>query len=121
MTDDALDRARTNSPFLALLIDRHPALVTLIKGGDFDQALAAALAVEVDGSVAATLRRQRQGVALVTAIADLCGAWDLTRVTRILSDFADTALDRAIEAAIRERYDCAPAGFAVIGLGKHGG
>jgi glutamate-ammonia-ligase adenylyltransferase len=42
-------------------------------------------------------------------------------VTRILSDFADTALDRAIEAAIRERYDCAPAGFAVIGLGKHGG
>ena len=121
MIDDALDRARTNSPFLALLIDRHPALVRLIKAGDFDQALAAALAIEVDGSVAATLRRQRQGVALVTAIADLCGAWDLTRVTRILSDFADTALDRAIEAAIRERYDCAPAGFAVIGLGKHGG
>lgn len=121
MIDDALDRARTNSPFLALLIDRHPALVRLIKAGDFDQALAAALAVEVDGSVAATLRRQRQGVALVTAIADLCGAWDLTRVTRILSDFADTALDRAIEAAIRERYDCAPVGFAVIGLGKHGG
>lgn len=121
MIDDALDRARTNSPFLALLIDRHPALVRLIKAGDFDQALAAALAVEVDGSVAATLRRQRQGVALVTAIADLYGAWDLTRVTRILSDFADTALDRAIEAAIRERYDCAPVGFAVIGLGKHGG
>jgi glutamate-ammonia-ligase adenylyltransferase len=121
MIDDALDRARTNSPFLALLIDRHPALVRLIKAGDFDQALAIALAVEVDGSVAATLRRQRQGVALITAIADLCGAWDLTRVTRILSDFADTALDRAIEAAIRERYDCAPAGFAVIGLGKHGG
>ena len=119
MIDDALDRALTNSPFLALLIDRHPALVTLIKAGDFDQALAAALAVEVDGSVAATLRRQRQGVALVTAIADLCGAWDLTRVTRILSDFADTALDRAIEAAIRERYDCVPAGFAVIGLGQH--
>jgi glutamate-ammonia-ligase adenylyltransferase len=121
MIDDALDRARTNSPFLALLIDRHPALVRLIKAGDFDQALAIALGVEVDGSVAATLRRHRQGVALVTAIADLCGAWDLTRVTRILSDFADTALDRAIEAAIRERYDCAPAGFAVIGLGKHGG
>ena len=121
MIDDALDRARTNSPFLALLIDRHPALLRLIKAGDFDQALAIALGVEVDGSVAATLRRHRQGVALVTAIADLCGAWDLTRVTRILSDFADTALDRAIEAAIRERYDCAPAGFAVIGLGKHGG
>lgn len=118
---DALARARTNSPFLAQLIDRQPSLVMLIEAGDFDQALAHALSAEVEGNIAATLRRQRQGVALVTALADLAGVWDLTRVTRILSDFADAALDHAIDAAIRERYDCAPTGFAVIGLGKHGG
>jgi glutamate-ammonia-ligase adenylyltransferase len=121
MPSEALARAAANSPFLAHLIDRQPQLVMRIEAGDFDAALAAALAVEVDGNVAATLRRQRQGVALVTAMADLCGVWNLTRVTRILSDFADSALDRAIEAAIRERYDCEPTGFAVIGLGKHGG
>lgn len=118
---DALARARSNSPFLAQLIDRQPALVTLIEAGEYDQALADALAIDVSGNIAATLRKQRQAIALVTALADLAGVWDLTRVTRILSDFADSALDRAIEAAIRERYDCDPAGFAAIGLGKHGG
>jgi [glutamine synthetase] adenylyltransferase / [glutamine synthetase]-adenylyl-L-tyrosine phosphorylase len=120
--NNALDRAGANSPFLALLIERQPDLVAQIKKGDFDAALAAALAVEVDGDTGATLRKQRQGVALVTAIADLSGAWDLTKVTRVLSDFADFALDVAINAAFADRVPDAPVrGFVVIGLGKHGG
>ena len=119
---DALARAQANSPFLALLIDRQPDLVALLKSDDFDAALAAALAVEVAGDTGATLRKPRQGVALVTAIADLSGAWDLTKVTRVLSDFADVALDVAINAAFADRVPDAPVrGFAVIGLGKHGG
>lgn len=118
---DALILARSNSPFLAQLIGRLPSLTALLEKGDFDAALASALAIMVEGDAGASLRQRRQGVALVTAIADLSGAWDLTRVTRILSDFADNALDTAIEAAIRERYECDPRGFAVIALGKHGG
>jgi glutamate-ammonia-ligase adenylyltransferase len=119
---DALTRARTNSPFLAQLIERQPELVALLDKGDFDAALSAALAVHVAEDTGANLRAQRQGVALVTAMADLSGIWDLTRVTRILSDFADTALDIAIAAAIEERVPGAePKGFAVIALGKHGG
>lgn len=118
---DALARAQANSPFLAGLIDRHPGLVALIRQGDYDTALARALSVHAD-TIAAALRRRRQGAALVTAIADLSGVWDLTRVTRILSDFADTVLDAAIAAAIEERVPGAPnQGFAVIALGKHGG
>jgi [glutamine synthetase] adenylyltransferase / [glutamine synthetase]-adenylyl-L-tyrosine phosphorylase len=120
--NNALDRAQTNSPFLCQLIERHPALIALIKKGDFDAALSAALAVQVDGDIGATLRKQRQGVALVTAIADLSGVWDLTKVTRVLSDFADAALDIAIAAAFAERLPGDPVrGFVVIGLGKHGG
>ncbi len=120
--NSALDRARANSPFLAQLIERQPVLVAQLKNGDFDVALAAALAVQVEGDVGATLRKQRQGVALVTAIADLAAAWDLTKVTRVLSDFADAALDAAINAAFAERVPDAPVrGFVVIGLGKHGG
>ncbi len=93
----------------------------LIEAGDFDAALASALARSSD-KVATTLRLQRQGVALVTGIADLAGGWDLTRITRILSDFADHALDIAIAAAIEERMPgAANQGFAVIALGKHGG
>jgi [glutamine synthetase] adenylyltransferase / [glutamine synthetase]-adenylyl-L-tyrosine phosphorylase len=119
---EALTRATANSPFLAGLIERLPDLVAFLKKGEFDAALSAALAVQVEDNPGATLRKQRQGVALVTAIADLSGTWDLTRVTRVLSDFADASLDTAIAAAIEERMPGAEAkGFAVIGLGKHGG
>lgn len=119
---NALVRAQTNSPFLAGLIERQPELTALLEQGDFDAALGAALSIAVDGDPGATLRKRRQAVALVTAIADLAGIWDLAQVTRILSDFADTALDIAIAAAFAERVPDAPVqGFAVIGLGKHGG
>ena len=120
--NSALDRAMANSPFLAQLIERQSALVALLKNGDFDTALSASLAVQVEGDIGASLRKQRQGVALVTAIADLSGIWNLTKVTRVLSDFADFTLDIAINAAFAERVPDAPVrGFVVIGLGKHGG
>ena len=117
----AIARAQAYSPFLTGLIDRNADLMPMIHAGNFDDALAAALARSAD-SVGTALRKQRQGVALVTAIADLSDVWDLTRVTHILSDFADHALDQAIAAAIQERVPGAPnQGFAVIALGKHGG
>ena len=119
---EALDRAQANSPFLAQLIERQPVIAALLKSGEFDAALSAALASQVEDDIGARLRKQRQGVALVTAIADLSGAWDLTKVTRVLSDFADTTLEIAINAAFAERVPDAPVrGFVVIGLGKHGG
>jgi len=117
----AIARAQAYSPFLAGLIDRNADLMPMIHAGNFDDALVCALARSAD-SVGTALRKQRQGVALVTAIADLSDVWDLTRVTHILSDFADHALDQAISAAIQERVPGAPnQGFAVIALGKHGG
>ncbi len=118
---DALTRAQANSPFLARLIDQQPAIVDGILTGDFDAALATAFTISEEDT-AAKLRKIRNGVALITAIADLSGAWDLTRVTATLSDFADLALDTAIAAAIEERFPgTEPTGFAVIALGKHGG
>ena len=118
---DAIARARADSPFLSGLIERNTDLMPAIEAGDFDAALASALARSAE-AVGTALRKQRQGVALVTAIADLSGAWDLTRITHVLSDFADHALDEAIAAAIEERVPgAANQGFAVIALGKHGG
>jgi [glutamine synthetase] adenylyltransferase / [glutamine synthetase]-adenylyl-L-tyrosine phosphorylase len=121
MTMEAITRAQTNSPFLAGLIDRHPALVALLQTGDFDAALCCALSIETE-NIGKTLRKRRQGVALVAAIADLSGAWSLTQVTRTLSVFADDALECALAAAVEERVPgAAPGGFVIIGLGKHGG
>jgi [glutamine synthetase] adenylyltransferase / [glutamine synthetase]-adenylyl-L-tyrosine phosphorylase len=118
---DAIARARVNSPFLAGLMERQPEILEIIQDGDFEVALAASILVGVD-QPGAILRIQRQRIALVTALADLAGIWDLSRVTGVLSDFADNALDIAIATAIQERVPGAlNQGFAVIALGKHGG
>lgn len=124
MTDGlaAAARMRTHSPFLARQMDRFPDVAGLLEKGDFDAALIAAQGVAApDDGIARSLRRRRGAVALVTAAADLAGAWGLDRVTRTLSDFADQALEEALAAAMAERYpDAENRGFVVLALGKHG-
>ncbi|WP_375196482.1 bifunctional [glutamine synthetase] adenylyltransferase/[glutamine synthetase]-adenylyl-L-tyrosine phosphorylase [Sphingobium sp.] len=113
---------RAHSPFLARQMDRFPDVAGLLEKGDFDAALIAAQGVAApDDGIARSLRRRRGAVALVTAAADLAGAWGLDRVTRTLSDFADQALEEALAAAMAERYpDAENRGFVVLALGKHG-
>lgn len=116
----AVDLARSHAPFLALLLDRESQLVE-----NLDQALndplKAARSFEDEMTESRRLRLERRRLALLVALGDLAGRFDLTRVTSLLSDFADDALNRAIRAAIRERTpDSAPQGFAAIALGKLG-
>jgi glutamate-ammonia-ligase adenylyltransferase len=119
--NDALDRARRHSPFLARQIEVYPQLVALLQAGDAGAAWAQARALEPDAPVDRRLRVRRSAVALVAALADLSGLWDLDTVTRNLSDFADEAIEAALQAAFAERYpDEVPRGIAVIALGKHG-
>lgn len=118
----ALRRAEDHSPFLAQLIRRHESIASLLMDGADEQALAAAFEADsgADGPAQA-LRWRRGALALVTGVADLAGAWDLDRVTHTLSDFADSAVKAALQAAFAERYPGEePRGFAVIALGKHG-
>jgi [glutamine synthetase] adenylyltransferase / [glutamine synthetase]-adenylyl-L-tyrosine phosphorylase len=117
---EAVSRARAHAPFLANLLSREAALVA-----DLPRALAdpraAAAAVPAELPVVARLRIERRRLALLVALGDLAGLFDLSRVTGLLSDFADHALDRAIRAAILERTpDAEPRGFAAIALGKQG-
>ena len=114
----AIERARANAPFLAMLLDREPVLADRLAAGIIDPGFTSATP---DMPVARQLRLDRRALALTVAIGDLSGALDLTTVTRTLSDFADCALDRAIRAAIEERTPGADAcGFAAIALGKQG-
>lgn len=113
-------RAQSHSPFLREESERHPAIVDAFIQDGARTAAAAALAAE-SGSLDAMLRRQRHGLALAVALGDLAGELTLENVTRLLSDFADQAIDRAIRSAIAERVpDAGMEGFAVIAMGKLG-
>lgn len=118
----AAARTRAHAPFLARQMDRFPQVAQLVEQGAFDAAFTTAQAVAgPEEPIARSLRLRRGAVALVTAAADLAGAWDLDRVTRTLSDFADQALEEALAATMAERYPDAPnRGFVVLALGKHG-
>ncbi|WP_417320106.1 bifunctional [glutamine synthetase] adenylyltransferase/[glutamine synthetase]-adenylyl-L-tyrosine phosphorylase [Erythrobacter aureus] len=116
----ALARARENAPFLARALDRRPDLAELVAAGEGEQALLAAKQVEA-ADIPTALRRERLGLALVLAVGDLAGAFDLYKVMRELSFFADRALHDAIGAAILRRVpDAEPAGLIGLALGKHG-
>lgn len=119
ISPDVLARVRDGSPFLSTLIDREADFLTRTQG--FEDDILSAVAAEPDLPLARQLRIERRRVALLVALGDLSGAYDLTEVTRTLSDFADRALHRAIVQAIEERTPGAePVGFAAIALGKQG-
>jgi glutamate-ammonia-ligase adenylyltransferase len=119
---DALRRACDHAPFLARALERRPDLAQLLAVGQLDEALAlAGTAGRGTDDIGVALRRERLALSLVVAIADLAGAFNLGDIVGTLSDFADRALDAAINAAIRRRVpDAESAGFSAIALGKHG-
>ncbi len=119
---NALDRARRHAPFLAQSLEKLPDITALLEAGELDQAYDAALSHGARDTVPAALRKQWQALALVLAIGDLAGVYDFAEVTQKLSDFADSACDRALAHAIQTRVpDADVQGFAIIALGKHGG
>lgn len=122
----ALDRARRYAPFLDALADIHEEDVERFLGLGASAALASLGGAGEDrqakpDEMADTLRRHRQKLALLVALGDLSGELSLAEVTRALSDFADDALERALEAAFARLCPSAPVeGFTVLALGKLG-
>lgn len=120
LTPDLLYRIGQGSPFLSTLIVREAQFLQSIEA--FPEAPATyVLFDDAAMPIARRLRVERRRLALLVALGDLSGSYDLDRVTRALSDFADYALNAAIAAAIDERVPGAPTdGFTAIALGKHG-
>ncbi|MGQ0558278.1 MAG: bifunctional [glutamine synthetase] adenylyltransferase/[glutamine synthetase]-adenylyl-L-tyrosine phosphorylase [Sphingosinicella sp.] len=118
----ALERAQRHSPFLRQQLALWPEIAGRLGHGDLAGALDLARRLGETGDVAAALRRERSGHALVLGIADLAGALELEQITRELSRLAERCLERALAAAFADRVGSAdPTGFAVIALGKLGG
>lgn len=83
--------------------------------------------------VAREMRRNRAAHALLVALADLGGVWDLGEVTNALTRFADASVESALAVGLHEAVlargldpsaigdDGAGCGIVVLALGKHGG
>jgi glutamate-ammonia-ligase adenylyltransferase len=117
---DAIERARIHAPFLRDSIESRPDIVETFLAEGAEKAAKQALESGAE-TAAAELRRRRRALSLAVALGDLAGELSLEQVTALLSDFADLAIDRAIEAAVAELLPGEqPRGLAVIALGKLG-
>ena len=119
---NALARADSSSPFLRMQGERWPAVRASLAAGRLSQALENAMECGAGAAnVAGALRRRRSALALALGIGDLAGLLGLDDVVGALSDFADQALQQALEAVVAARTPGEePRGFAVIALGKLG-
>ena len=123
-----------SSPYLKALIEREADWLT--GACDDPDATVSALMQDVQNlapdQIRKGLRTAKRRFALITALADLGGAWPLERVTTVLSDFAGLACDVALKAEIADLIrrgklpgqgedDIATAGgMIVLAMGKMG-
>ncbi|MGQ9367774.1 bifunctional [glutamine synthetase] adenylyltransferase/[glutamine synthetase]-adenylyl-L-tyrosine phosphorylase [Azospirillum sp. ST 5-10] len=129
-----------NSPYLAMSLTREHAFVRRLVTDGFDATFAALietlereLAEERSTDRLMTeLRVAKRRAALLIAIADIAGAWTVERVTRALSDVAETALRLACAHLLRRAAEAGTltlpdpqrpwvgSGLIVLGMGKLG-
>jgi glutamate-ammonia-ligase adenylyltransferase len=136
----ALGAVFGNSPHLTALVLGEPEFAARLFAEGPDKCFEATLAEArkafgkpVDtNALMDGLRRAKKRAALAIALADVAGLWDVAKVTRAISDTAETALDLACrhllrEAARRDGLKLADAkapekesGLVVLGMGKLG-
>ncbi|MGE0668932.1 MAG: bifunctional [glutamine synthetase] adenylyltransferase/[glutamine synthetase]-adenylyl-L-tyrosine phosphorylase [Sphingomonadales bacterium] len=136
-----------NSPFLSACAAKAPEVLEAVaaKGPDaakdelFLDLRANLPTIAQQDAFMRELRQARTRVALLTALADISGAWSLEQVTAALSEFAELAVDHAVAHILRARMAAGDlewtleagspatpelgrgAGYIVLGMGKLGG
>lgn len=118
--ENAIHRATSHAPFLREAIAGCPRIVEIFL--DKGPETAAAEAVMIGSETAESeLRKRRLSLALAVALGDLSGELELEQITALLSQFAESSIERAIEVAMNELLPGEqPRGLAVIALGKLG-
>lgn len=120
--DSAVRRCAAHAPFLRHVLGRWPDIAAIIPARGIDAALSHVAAQTRNApDPSSALRIERAGTSLTLALGDLSGMSTFEETVARLTLFADTALDRAICEAMRERTGRGdPTGFAGIALGKQG-
>ena len=124
-----------NSPFLGGLLVRDIGFAQTL-ATHAPEVIAAGILSRLDGAdpgmsrteLMRLLRVSRNRVALIAAVYDCFGIWDVMRCARLLSDLADHAVRLTVEHLLAEsagRGDLAPApdgrwGYFVLAMGKQG-
>ncbi|MDU0343449.1 bifunctional [glutamine synthetase] adenylyltransferase/[glutamine synthetase]-adenylyl-L-tyrosine phosphorylase [Bosea rubneri] len=129
-----------HSPFLTQIMRRDPAGLLASLTGDpaerrdglLREIATASRSDTATADLMRELRRFRQAMALLVALADIGGAWTVEEVTQALSATADMAVRLASEHALRQAADLGRitlpdasepgtgSGLVVLALGKHG-
>ncbi len=119
------------APYLANLMETEVEWITQALGGAPEEALNDALTqigTPEPAQLGPTLRRAKRRVALLVALCDLGGLWDLDAVTGALSDLADRALQTAVSTLVGAaqaagqlpKVDAPDGGLFVLAMGKLG-
>lgn len=131
---DLLTGTAAHSPYLAGLINREAEWLKEAVAAPMTavSALVAASQQLQAETLAAGLRQGKRRVALLTALADLGGAWSLEQVTGALTDFADAAAQAALRVAVAaqikrgkmpglvEEDALTAGGMTILAMGKMG-
>jgi glutamate-ammonia-ligase adenylyltransferase len=128
------------SPFLSQLLGTEADIVEAFLAQDAAAVLAelfAGMAHETAGEgdtqrIKRALRRARRRAALLIALADIAGQWELEQVTAALADFADASLRAAVDHLLRRAAEggdlllqsldrpSEESGLVILGMGKLG-
>ena len=138
-TRDVLLGLADHSPYLWTLVKEDPARLARLLGrppGESLDALVSAVAGrrdEDEADLMRALRRAKRESALLIALADIGGVWDVVAATEALTRFADAAVGAALAFLLRRHARAgllkldpdAPdpqsgSGVVVLALGKHG-
>lgn len=133
-----LDALFGNSPYLSRLAIAKPALLKQFVENGADYSLASinhTLGNSLPQDQASLMQRLRQckgDIALLCALADITAQWPLEMITKVLSEFAETALQQALDFLLLQAHGKgeiiladtgAPShssGIVVLGMGKLG-
>ena len=128
-------RIGEGSSFLASLLRRYPEVVTALSENSaeahadnlLNDLPAAVAACKTRDEVMSALRHTRNQIALVSALADLSGIWDVAAVTGCLTRLADICVSASFDWLVGEAVadgklaHASQAGLIVLAMGKHGG
>ncbi|MEL7026205.1 MAG: glutamine-synthetase adenylyltransferase [Pseudomonadota bacterium] len=133
--NDVISGAAGSSPYLASLVSREADWLRASLSKAPETALSdviAGIQSLDEKAVSGGLRQAKRRAALLIALADLAGVFDLDQTTKALTDLADASLEAALKAALLPvmRRGSIPshseddietfAGLAVIAMGKMG-